>query len=368
MENGDARDVFDAMKSAIALIKGAKDLLPDSPAAARRRGDSMKRYRRLALGVGLGTALLRATVPGFAQASRPLPAIGVLRPQNTNSSDTQYQAFLRGLADRGLVEGKTIQIHYRSGEFERLPELAQDLVRLNVAVIFAPTPQAAQAARKASAVVPIVVSVIGDPVATGLAASLAHPGGNVTGLTALGSNLSGKRLELLKEIVPRLARVAVFWNPAVPDKQIEWREMTEPARQLKIELLSLEVRSALDFEPAFENALRLRAEAVIGLGEPLVYANRARIIEFANRARLPSIFNWREAAQGGALVAYGPDIVDLYRRAGAYVDKILKGAKPGDLPIEQPVRFDFAVNLQTARALGRAVPQSVLLRADEVIQ
>jgi putative ABC transport system substrate-binding protein len=301
-----------------------------------------------------------------AQQAKTIPKIGVLRPPPP--TDPQYQSFLLGLRELGYVEGKTVLIEYRYGESARFADMAEELVRLNVNVIFAPNPQGAQAARKATATIPIVTAVIGDPVKAGLAASLAHPGGNVTGLTALGSNLSGKRVELLKEIVPRLSRVAVLWNPAVPDKVIEWKEMEGPARALKIELLSVEVRAPAEFDQAFENAKRMRPEALIALGEPLVFSQMKRVIDFVTQARLPAICNWREWVEAGLLIAYGPDITDLYHRAAIYVDKILRGAKAGDLPIEEPARFDFAINLKTAKALGITIPNSILLRADKVIE
>jgi putative tryptophan/tyrosine transport system substrate-binding protein len=300
-----------------------------------------------------------------AQPARP-SRIGVLR--TAPPGDRQFQGFLLGLRELGYVEGKTVAIDYRQGDTAKLDALARDLVAQRVDLIFAPTPQDAQAARRSTDSIPIVVAVVGDVIGTGLAASLARPGGNVTGLTALGSNLSGKRLELLKEIKPALSKVAVVWNPGVPDKVIEWKEIQPAARAMKLELLSVEVRAPQDFEHAFDNLRGLRPDGLIALGEPLVFVQRRRIVEFAAQARLPSMFNWREAAEDGALVAYGPDIADLYRRAAAYVDKILRGAKPGDLPIEEPVRFDFVVNLKTARALGLAIPPSLLLRADRVIE
>jgi putative ABC transport system substrate-binding protein len=304
--------------------------------------------------------------PGVALAqAKSMVRIGVLRGAPPN--DRQFQGFLLGLRELGYVEGKTIAFEYRQGDGEQLEALARDLIAQRLPVIFAPTPQHAQAMHRVSASVPIVVAVVGDPVRTGLAASLAHPGGNVTGLTALGSNLSGKRLELLKEVKPRLARVAVLWNPGVPDKVVEFKEMAGPARAMNLELLSVEVRSAADFERAFEHLRGLQADGLIALGEPLIFNQRAHVIEFARQARLATIFNWREAVEDGALIGYGPDIADLYRRAALYVDKILRGAKPGDLPIEEPSRFDFVVNLKTARALGLNIPQSLLVRADKVI-
>ena len=313
-----------------------------------------------------GAVLLAAPDIAHSQPRKSTFAIGVLRAPP--ASDRLFLSFRLGLSELGYVEGKKVQIEYRQGDGDKLEALAHDLVAQRVDVIFAPTPQHAQAARKATGSIPIIVAAVGDPVRTGLAASLARPGGNVTGLTALGSNLSGKRLELLKEIAPRLSRVAVLWNPTVPDKVVEWKEMEAPARAMKLELLSIEVRSAAEFERAFERMAVLKPEGLIALGEPLVFGQRGRIIEFAAKARLPTIFNWREAAEEGALIAYGPDIADLYRRAALYVDKILRGAKPGELPIEEPVRFDFLVNLKTAKSLGLTIPPSLLVRADRVIE
>ena len=315
----------------------------------------------------IGAGGFATPLASFAQQQpKALPKIGVLR--GAPSNDQLYPAFLNGLRELGYIDGKTVQIEYRHGDGEHLAEFAQELVRINVNVIFAPNPPQAQAVRKISTTIPIVTAALGDPIKTGLAASLAHPGGNVTGLTAMGSNLSGKRLELLKEMVPRLSRVAVLWNPTVPDKVVEWKEMEPVAKALKLELLSVEVRTPADFDGAFETIKRLHPQALIALGEPLMSTQRGRVIEFTNKARVPAIFNWREAVEEGALIAYGPDISDLYRRAAIYVDKILKGAKAGDLPIEEPARFDFVVNGKTAKMLGLTIPNTILVRADRVIE
>jgi putative ABC transport system substrate-binding protein len=320
--------------------------------------------------IALGAGALVAPSAAFAQQPAGIPRIGFLGTESASPYAERVEALRAGLRDLGYVEGRNVVIEFRwaDGNYDRLAELAAEFVRSKVDVIFAPNPPAAQAARKATGTIPIVVAAIGDPVKTGLAASLAHPGGNVTGVTALGSNLSGKRLELLKELVPRLSSVAVLWNPAVPDKVVEWQEMEGPARALKIALQSIEVRTSADFDHAFESVKRLRPQALIALGEPLVFAWRGRVIEFTNRMRLPAMFNWREAVEEGALIAYGPDISDLFRRSATHIAKILKGAKPGDLPIEEPVRFDFVVNRKTAKALGVRIPQSILVRADRVIE
>jgi putative tryptophan/tyrosine transport system substrate-binding protein len=306
------------------------------------------------------------TAPALAQAGRATARIGVVR--QPPSTDAMHQAFVTSLRERGWLEGRNLSIDYLQGDVAQFPDLIRDLVRKNVDVIFAPNPQQARLARDATTTIPVVFAVIGDPVGTGLVQSLARPGGNVTGLTGFGSDLSGKRLEILKEIAPRVRRIAVIWNPDVADKVLELKLMQEPARTMGLELRSIEVRAVADFPAAFESIARARPDGLITLGEPLTFGQRAAIIEFAQRERLPAMFNWREAVPAGALIAYGPNIVDLYRRAGVYVDKILRGARPADLPVEQPTQFELAVNVKTARALGLTVPPSLLLRADQVVE
>lgn len=216
--------------------------------------------------------------------------------------------------------------------------------------------------------IPIVFAVGGDPVRSGVAASLARPGGNITGLTALGSDLAGKRLQLLTEVVPRLTRVAVLWNPSVPDKVVEWQQMDAPARKMGLQLHSVEVRGPEDFAKAFAVIKNGRPQAMITLGEPLTFSQRTLILDFVSKHQIPAIFNWREFVEAGALIAYGPSISDLYRRAATYVHRILQGAKPGDLPIQEPTQFELVVNVRTAKALGLTIPPSLLLRADYVIE
>jgi len=320
----------------------------------------------LALVVSIVLSTSLAPMNADAQAAKTVPKIGVMR--SPPSTDAPFQAFLQGLRELGYTEGKTILIEYRSGDPRRFPEFASELVRLKVDVIFAPNPQGIQAARQATTTIPIVFAVGGDPVRTGAATSLARPGGNATGLTALGSDLGGKRLEILKEIVPGLARVAVLWNPAVPDKVVEWEEMKTPARKLGLQLQSAEVRGPEEFEKAFGLIRTGKAQAMITLGEPLMYTHRSLLLDFAAKNQLPAIFNWREFVEAGALIAYGPSIPDLYRRAATYVHKILNGTKPGDLPVEEPRKFEFVINLRTAKALGLTIPPSLLLRADHVVE
>jgi putative ABC transport system substrate-binding protein len=268
------------------------------------------------------------------------------------------------------VEGKNINIEYRyaEGRRDRFPELAADLVRRKVDVIVVAGISAALAAQNATKVIPIVMAAGVDPSVSGLGESLARPGGNVTGTSQMTFELGGKRLELLKEMVPKLSRVAVLWNPQAAGSTLNWKEIQGPARQLGVQLHSLEVRSPNDFDQAFEAATKTRAGALFILPDQVFQANMKRIVDFAARSRLPSIFHLSEFADAGGLATYGPDRADLYRRAATYVDKILKGAKPGDLPIDRATRFELVINMKTAKALGITIPQSVLVRADRVIE
>ena len=305
-----------------------------------------------------------------AQAPAKVPRIGFLSSRSPSGVAAWLQAFQAGLRDLGWVEGKNISIEYRyaEGKRARIPDLAADLVRLKVDVIVAPLVGDARAAQRATKAIPIVMAGAADPIALGLVESLARPGGNVTGLTHLSIELSGKRLELLKEMVPKLSRVGVLWNPQSRPAQLAWKEVQLPARQLGVQLLSLELRSADDFDKAFEDATSARAGAILIIPNTLIGPNLKRIAGLAAKNRLPSIHQWSEFAEAGGLVTYGPDRDDIYRRAATFVDKILKGAKPADLPIEQPTKFELVINMKTARALGLTIPQSILLRADRVIE
>ena len=277
-------------------------------------------------------------------------------------------AFRQGLAELGYVEGGNVVIEWRFAErSEDVPALAAELVRLPVELIVTQG-GTVNAARDATAMIPIVVATSGDPVAQGLASSLAHPGGNITGLTTLAPTLGRKRLELLKDTAPEAARVAVLWNPGNAIKVLEFKQAQAAATALGLTLESLEVRGADDFDNAFDTATARRFDGLDVLSEGLISANIARILDFALGNRLPSVFEQGEFVAGGGLISYGPNTPDLWRRAAVYVDKILRGAKPADLPIEQPTRFDFAVNLKTARALGITVPPTVLAQATEVLQ
>ena len=305
-----------------------------------------------------------------AQVPAKVPRIGFLSAHTSSDTAPWHQAFRLGLRDLGWVEGKTVNIEYRyaEGKSDRTPQLATDLVRLKVDVIVASVTPDALAAHKATGVIPIVIVAAGDLVEMGLVASLARPGRNITGLTPMTSELGGKRLELLKEILPKLSRVAVLWNPQNAGSPSHFREVQLAARRLGIQLHSLQVRTSNDFDSAFEDATKARAGALFIIPDPVITPNLKRISDLAVSSRLPSIFHVSEFAHAGGLVSYGPDRADLFRRAATYVDKILKGAKPGDLPIEQPTKFELVVNLKTAKALGITVPQSVRFRADRVIE
>jgi len=305
-----------------------------------------------------------------AQQPAKFPRIGFLSPFSPSATALWHQAFLQGLRDLGWVEGKNISIEYRyaEGRRDRLPDLVADLVRLKVDIIVASVNTDALVAKKTTRTIPIVMASAGDPVATGLVDSLARPGGNITGLSQMAPEMAGKRLELLKEIVPKLSRVAVLWNPQGTTSTLNWKELQLPARELGVKLQSLEVQSLNDFDKAFKDATKARAGALSIMPDQLFAGNLRRIADLAVKSRLPSIFHLSEFADSGGLVAYGPDRPDQFRRAASYVDKILKGAKPADLPVEQPTKFEFIINLKAAKQIGLMIPPNVLARADRVIR
>ena len=296
--------------------------------------------------------------------------IGFLSPFSPSATALWHQAFLQGLRDLGWVEGKNLSIEYRyaEGRRDRLPDLVADLVRLKVDIIVASVNTDALVAKKATRTIPIVMASAGDPVATGLVDSLARPGGNITGLSQMAPEMAGKRLELLKEIVPKLSRVAVLWNPQGTTSTLNWKELQLPARELGVKLHSLEVQSLNDFDKAFKDATKARAGALSIMPDQLFAGNLRRIADLAVKSRLPSIFHLSEFADSGGVVGYGPDRPDQFRRAASYVDKILKGAKPADLPVEQPTKFEFIINLRAAKQIGLTIPPNVLARADRVIR
>jgi len=304
-----------------------------------------------------------------AQQVRKVPWIGYLSSTSSSNASSSIDAFRQGLKQLGYVEGKNIAIEYRFAEeaVERLPNLAAELVRLKVDVIMTGGP-GAEAAKIATKTIPIVITDVADPVATGLIASLAHPGGNVTGLSARGSDLVGKWLELLKEAFPRVSLVAVLCDSTNPNNALSLEEAKVAAGALRVTLQPLEVRGPNDLGPAFSTIKKDRGTALIVLRNPVTNTNRARTVDFAAKSRLPAMYTDSGFTDAGGLMSYGPNRLDLYRRAAVYVDKILKGAKPSDLPVERPTKFEFVINLKAAKQIGLTIPPNVLARADRVIQ
>ena len=316
----------------------------------------------------LGGAAVAWPLAARTQQSGKIHAIGLLSP--ASRSPSVVPALFDALAELGWIEGKNVvfERRYAENRLERLPELAAELVRLNVDVIVAIGTPGPLAAKRATSTIPIVMAAAGDPLGSGLVASLARPGGNVTGMSLMAPDLGGKRLELLKELLPRLARVAVLWNATNPYAAIVFKEMQAAGPTLGIEVQSFEVRSPDDFDGAFEIARRQRPDALITVEDPLTFSHRKRIADFAIGQQLPSLHGIREFAAAGGLMSYGASLADLYRRAAGYVDKILRGAKPADLPVQQPTKFEFVVNLKTARTLGLRIPDKLIALADEVIE
>jgi ABC-type uncharacterized transport system substrate-binding protein len=313
-----------------------------------------------------------AAWPLTARAQQPLgkvPTIGFLVSGTPSTHGHWVAAFVQRLRELGWIEDRTIAIVYRwaEGRTERAAEIAAEFVRRKVDVIVTSASALVMAAKQATSAIPIVFAAAGDPVGTGLVASLAHPGGNVTGLSIQKPDTAGKRLELLREVVPGLGRLAMLFNVASPVAVTELAELQAAARILGVEVITLEIRRGEDIQPAFE-ALKRRAEALYVVIDPLVNTHRIRINTLALAARLPTIHTYREGVEAGGLMSYGTNFPDLFRRAADYVDKILRGAKPGDIPVEQPRKFDLIINLTTAKALGLEVPPTLLARADEVIE
>jgi putative tryptophan/tyrosine transport system substrate-binding protein len=325
--------------------------------------------RRQFITLLLGSA---ATWPLAARAQQrgKRHIVGLLSAGGGSVQAALNSAFIDGLRERGWVEGNNVVFETRNAEdrLERLPELAADLVRLKVDVIAAAGTLAPLAARQATTTIPIVLTAAGDPVGSGLVASLARPGGNVTGMSLMAPDLGAKRLELLKELLPRLSRVAVLWNAANPYSALVFKETEAGGRTLGIEVQSLDVRGPEDLDGAFEATRRLRPDALITVEDPLTASYRKRIADFAAGQQLASLHGIREFVVAGGLISYGANLADLSRRAAYYVDKIFNGAKPADLPVQQPSKFEMVINLTTAKVLGLAVPATLIARADEVIE
>jgi putative ABC transport system substrate-binding protein len=316
----------------------------------------------------LSVRLLAAPLAAEAQPPAPVPRLGLLLPGSAAGYASRLEAFRHGLRDLGYVEGRTITLESRfaDGQAARLPALAEELVRLPVDILVVDGTIAIRPAQHATTTVPIVM-VAADPVGAGLVASLAHPGGNSTGLSIMIPDLSGKRLEMLKETVPHLSRVAALWHRDAPvDAYL--KETQAAAQALGLQLQALAVRGPAEFDQAFAAMTRAHAEALVLIPSALFFSHRTRLAALAVQHRLPAMFLEQEFVEAGGLMAYGPSLTDLSRRAATYVHKILQGAKPADLPVEQPTKFELVINLKTARALGITMPPSLLLLADEVIQ
>jgi ABC-type uncharacterized transport system substrate-binding protein len=326
--------------------------------------------RKLVRIIALVIAFAMCGTVAQAQEPRKVPRIGFLVASNSFANSDRIAAFQNGLRELGYMEGKNIIVEYRQaeGKLERLPKIAAELVGRHVDVIVTAGPADTRAAKNATTTIPVVMTFDNDPVGNGFVASLARPGGNITGLSTLAPELSGKQLELLKEIVPKLSRVAVFGNSRNPGNKVAIREIELAGETLRVKVQKLDVVDSKDVKAAFRTASKERDEAVLVLGSPLINAHRAQIAALATKNRLPAIYYTAEMVEAGGLMAYGVNRNDLARRAATYVDKILKGAKPTDLPVEQPTKFELIINLKAAKQIGLTIPPAVLARADRVIR
>jgi len=314
--------------------------------------------------------LFALCVSAEAQPPGKIPSIGFLGNSTAALEENLVEPFRQVLRDLGYVEGRNILIEYRwaEGKYERFPTLIAELVAQKVDVIVTAGTPAALAVKKAAPSVPLVMAAAGDPIGTGLIESLAHPGGNITGLSGMAVDLEGKRIELLREVIPKLSHLAVFWNPTSPLQVNSEKEVQAAARAFKMKVLSLGVQAPEQFDNAFATIRSERPHALLVLPDRLFLHNRARIMEFATKQHLPGVYAYVELVEAGGLMSYGPSYADMHRRAAIFVDKILKGRKPSDLPVEQPMKFDFVINLKAAKQIGLTIPPNVLARADRVIK
>src|SRR5262245_13052284 len=326
--------------------------------------------KKIIVCIALGAMLLALCMPAEAQQPKKVPRIGLLSSGSPSSTKEGVEAFRQRLHELGYIEGQNIVIEYRyaEGVADRFPNLGARLGKLKVDIIVVSGTPATQAAKNATKTIPIVMASVADPVGTGLIASLAHPGGNVTGLSNLYEELGGKQLELLKEAFPKISRVAVLWDPANTGNVLLLRELKVAAGALRITLQPLEVHVPDDLEPAFAAIKREGASAFSVLANSLTNTYRTRIVDFAAKSRLPAIYGESRWVDTGGLMSYGPDYTDLWYRAAIYVDKILKGATPAELPVERPMKFDLVINLKAAKQIGLTIPPNVLARADRVIR
>jgi putative ABC transport system substrate-binding protein len=321
------------------------------------------------IGLACCTLLFALCISAEAQQPPKIPRIGFLIASSAAAQEPRLRAFKRGLRELGYIEGSNIAIEVRSGEGkpEQLPMAAAELVTLNVQVIVSGGPASTRAAKQTTNTIPIVMTLDSDPVRDGLVVSLARPGGNITGLSTLGPDLSGKRLELLREIAPRLSRVAVFYSTDTRNLP-QWNEIDDAGRALGLQLQKLELQGPKDIDAAFQAAIKEHSGAVLAQAPAILLSQRTRVAELAIKSRLPTIYSREEFVQAGGLMHYAPSTSDLSRRAATFVDKILKGAKPADLPVEQPTKFELVINLKTAKQIGLTISPNVLARADRVIR
>jgi putative ABC transport system substrate-binding protein len=320
--------------------------------------------------ITMAGGLLATPLAAEAQQAGKVYRIGFISPASSSPMAARDEAFRQGLRALGYILGQNITIEYRwaDGKNERLTGFAAELVNLKLDIIVTHGGEATRAVQQVTTTIPIVIAAADDPLASGLVASLARPGGNITGLSILTPDLTGKRLELLKALLPGLTRVAVLWNPGNPISEPELRKAEAAAAPLGLQLQSLGLRDPREFASAFSSMKRERADALFLLSDAMFFGRRKEIADLAASNRLPLVAHLREFADAGGLMTYGPNVLELHRRAATYVDKILKGAKPGDLPVEQPTKFDLVINLKTAKALGLTIPPSLLQRADQVVE
>ena len=329
---------------------------------------------RLAVPLASATVLLAlllpAPLPASARPPTKIPRIGLLMPVSPDAAAVNIEAFRRGLRDLGYVEGRSVSFEYRyaRGRDDALPGLATELVGLKVDLILTWGTPATRAAKQATATIPIVMGAIADPTGTGIVTNLTRPGGNVTGVTSISLELEAKRLELLKAVRPRIVRVATLWNPSNPVSALMLKQTQAAAETLRVEILPVGVKSTSEFADAFATIARHRPDALNVQPEVFLLDQRTRILDFAAASGMPAVYGYREFVDAGGLMFYGPHWPDLFRRSASYVDKILKGTRAGDLPIEQPTKFELVINLKAAKALGLSIPEAVLQRADRILE
>lgn len=323
-----------------------------------------------AIGFVITLGILLGSLAAQAQQTGNVYRIGFLGNSTAALEANLVGPFREGLRDLGYVEGRNVLIEYRwaEGKYDRFPALIGELLALKVAVIVTAGTPATLAVKKATTSVPLVMSAVGDPVGTGIVPSLSHPGGNIPGLTAISTEMDAKRLELLREVVPSVSYIALLWNAASPLQVLAEKQVQTAAQVLRMRVLSLGVKTEEEIKSALAVMARERPDALLVLADRLLLHHRALIMDFATRHRLPGVHAYRELVEAGGLMSYGPSYADMHRRAAYFVDRILKGAKAGDLPVERPAKFDLVINMKTAKAFGLTIPQSVLLRATEVIQ